>query len=71
MTKFYVATRVRCVVVDAANEPEARELAMPDLQRLQDEVNALSGRNFPVQIHVVRLATDDEIEMYRWSRELL
>jgi hypothetical protein len=71
MPQYYVATRSRYIVVEAANESDARRIALPDLQRLQAEVSAPIGRDLPTVIHVVRPATDDEIEMDRWSRDLL
>jgi hypothetical protein len=64
MTTFYVATRARYVLVEAANESEARRLGQPALQELY------VGRNLPVEIRVVRPATDDEIELRNWHREL-
>ncbi len=71
MTAFYVATRARYVVVEATNEAEARRLAQPALQKLHAEVNARIGRELPVEIHVARPATDDEIELWKWHEELL
>ena len=71
MSAFYVATRARYVIVEADDETEARRLGEPELQKLQAEVSACIGRNLPVEIHVVRPATDDEIELGRWNRELL
>ena len=71
MTTFYVATRARYVIVEADDETEARRLGEPGLQKLHAEVSACIGHDVPVEIHVVRPATDDEIERGRWNRELL
>jgi len=71
MTIFYVATRARYVVVDAPNESEARRLGQPALQDLHADLGKQIGRNLPVEIHVVRPATSDEIEMWQWHEELL
>ena len=64
MTTFYVATLARYVVVDAANETEARTLAIPALQAVQP------GRTAPIEIRTVRPATEDEIELMNWHREM-
>lgn len=72
MTMFYVATRARCVVVEAADETEARRLALPALRALHAEVSARIGRDLPVEVHVVRPATDDEIQLHlEWAREAI
>jgi len=71
MTAFYVATRARYVIVEAADEAEARRLGQPALQELHAEIAHRLGRDVPVQIHVVRPATDDETELWRWHQELL
>lgn len=68
---FYVATRARYVLVDAVDEAEARRLALPALQKLYAAVSATIGRYLPIEIHVVRHATDDEVELWRWHQELL
>lgn len=71
MTMFYVATRTRYVLVEAADEAEARRLGQPALQELHADVSARLGRDLPVEIHVVRAPTSDEIELWEWHRELL
>jgi len=71
MTPFYVATRARYVVVEAANEIDARLLGQPALQELHADLGKQIGRDLPVEIHVVRPATSDEIELWQWHRELL
>jgi predicted Co/Zn/Cd cation transporter (cation efflux family) len=70
MTTFYVATRARYVLVEAANESEARKLGQPALQEFHAEVSARIGRELPVEIRVIRPATDDEIELEQWHREM-
>ena len=53
------------VLVDAANENEARTLAIPALA----ELHAEAGRNAPIEIHTVRPATENEIQLARWDAE--
>ena len=69
MTTFYVATLARYVLVEAPNETEARRLGQPALQELYADVANRIGRDLPVEIRVVRPATDDEIELMNWHRE--
>jgi hypothetical protein len=71
MTTYYVATRARYVLVEATDEAEARRLGRPALQELHADVSARIGSELPIEIHVVRPATDDEIELMAWHRELL
>jgi hypothetical protein len=66
MTTYYVATLARYVIVDAANETEARKLVIPALEKLQAE----TGRNVPVEIRTVRPATANEIELANWHRHM-
>ncbi len=70
MTTYYVATRAFYVLVEAANETEARQLGQPALQKLQANVSA-QVRELPVEIRVVRPATDDEVELENWHREMV
>ena len=65
MTTFYVATLARYVLVDAANETDARTLCLPALAALHPE------RTAPIEIRTVRPATDDEIELANWHREMI
>lgn len=60
MTRYYVATLSTYVLVDAANEGDARTHGEAALQRLL-------GR--PVQIWIVRPATADEIALQNWFDE--
>jgi len=71
MTMFYVATRARYVLVEAANDTDARRLGQPALRELHAEIDQRIGRDVPVEIHVVRPATRDEIELWKWHQELL
>ena len=64
MSTFYVATLAQYVLVEAENESQARTLAIPELEKLQ------VGPNRPVSIRTVRPATDDEIELANWHREM-
>jgi hypothetical protein len=63
MTTFYVATLSRYVLVDAANEDEARILAKPGLEALRPGA--------PVDIRTIRPATDEEIADARFHAEHL
>ncbi len=63
MTTYYVATLATYVLVDAANELQARELGHAALVQL-------TGNATP-HIRTIRHATDDEIELCRWHQEML
>ena len=63
MTTYYVATLATYVLVDAADELEARELGHASLVQL-------TGNATP-NIRTIRHATDDEIELGRWHQENL
>jgi hypothetical protein len=68
MTTFYVATRASYVLVDAADETQARQLGQPALAALYRET---LGIDVPIQIHTVRLPTSDEIETMNWHNEMV
>jgi hypothetical protein len=63
MTTYYVATLVNYVLVDTANETDARELGRAALAEL-------TGNATP-NIRTIRTATSDEIELSRWHHEML
>lgn len=61
-TTYRVATLASYVLVDAADEDSARIAGQTALQELYADL----GRDVPIEIRTVRLATDDEIELGRW-----
>jgi hypothetical protein len=63
MTTYYVATLANYVLVDAANETDARELGRAALAEL-------TGNATP-NIRTIRHATGDEIELSQWHQEML
>ena len=71
MNTYLVATLARYVLVDARDETEARELAIPGLHALYADVRQRLGRDVPIEIRTVRLATQDEIELWKWHHEML
>jgi DNA-directed RNA polymerase subunit RPC12/RpoP len=71
MTTYYVATLARYVLVDAADEAEARRLAEPALHELYADIRERWGRDVPIAIRTVRLATADEIELVGWHQATL
>ena len=71
MTAYYVATLARYVVVDAETESQARERGAAALHELYADLRARYGREVPIDIRVVRLATTDEIEMVRFHERML
>jgi hypothetical protein len=71
MTTFYVATLARYVLVEAANETEARQLGAAALHELYADLRAKLGRDVPIEIRTVRLATSDEIDLCRWHHRML
>jgi len=71
MSIYFVATVACYVLVDAANEDEARRLAEPQLYELYAETRRKLGRDTPIQIHTVRLATAEEIKLQRSHDEMV
>ena len=59
MPMCYVATLATYVVVEAANEADARRVGHEALQALNP------GRTAPLEIRTVRLATPDEVDLHR------
>jgi hypothetical protein len=58
MPNYYVATLAHCVVVEAANESEAR-------RRGHEAIAALDrSRSAPIEIRTVRLGTPDEVDLH-------
>lgn len=68
---YYVATVARYVLVEAANEDEARRLAEPQLYELYAETRRQLGCDTPIQIHTVRLATAEEMKLQRTHDEIM
>jgi hypothetical protein len=71
MPTYYVATLARYVLVEAENEPQARERGRPALHELYADARQRFGRDVPIEICTVRLATDDEIELSSWHRQMV
>ena len=67
MPIYCVATLARYVLVEAKDETAAREAGMNALR----ELLAPEGRVAPIEIRLVRPATDEEIELQRWHDEML
>ncbi len=67
MTIYYVATLARYVLVEAMDEPAAREAGMKALP----ELYAPEGRAAPIEVRTIRPATDDEIELQCWHNEAI
>lgn len=71
MTVFYVATLARYVLVEAANEDEARQRGAIALHDLYADVRAKLGRDVPIDIRTLRLATSDEIDLWQWHNRMI
>ena len=71
MTAYYLATRARYVVVDAENETQARDLGLLALHELYADLRERLGREVPIDIHTVRPATTDEIDMTTWHNDMV
>ena len=69
MTTYLVGTLARYVLVNAKDEDEARELALPALHGLYQELRIRLGRIVPINIRTVRPATDDDIALQHWHDE--
>ncbi len=70
-TTYLVATLARYVLVDAANEDEARSLGQVALHDLYADVRERIGKDVPINILTVRPATDSEIELQRFHDEMM
>jgi len=71
MKTYFVATVARYVLVDAEDETQARELGRPALHDLYADVRERLGKDVPIEIHTVREATDEEIQLWTWHHEML
>jgi hypothetical protein len=71
MTTYFVATLARYVLVDAADEAEARAKGRPALHELYADLRERLGREVPIAIRTVRPATGAEIELWNWHREMV
>jgi hypothetical protein len=71
MTAYFVSTRARYVVVEAETEAQARELGQAALHELYADLRERLGREVPIEIHTVRPASTDEIDMTTWHNEMV
>ena len=71
MTSYFVSTRARYVVVEAENETQSRELGWAALHELYVDLRERLGREVPIEIHTIRPATTDEIDMTTWHNEMV
>lgn len=71
MITYFVATRFRYVLVDALDESQARELATPKLLELYADAIERLGDQFKLEIHTVREATPEEIDLWNWHYEMI
>jgi hypothetical protein len=70
-TTYLVATLARYVLVDAANEDEARSLGQVALHDLYADVRERQGKEVPINILTVRPATREEIDLQRSHDEIM
>ena len=71
MKTYLVATLARYVLVNAENEPQARELGKAALQDLYADIRDRLGKYVPIKIRTVREASEDEIELWTWHHTML
>jgi hypothetical protein len=71
MTTYFVATRARYVLVEAETEALARDLGRTALYEIYADIRERLGREVPIEIHTVRPATTDEIDMTTWHNEMV
>jgi hypothetical protein len=71
MPTYYVATRACYVLVEAEDDTQARERARPALHEQYADVRKRLGTDAPIEIRTIRVAADDEIELYEWHREMV
>jgi hypothetical protein len=68
---YLVATLARYVLVDAANEDEARILGQAALHDLYSDRRERLGKDVPINILTIRPATNEEIELQRIHDEMM
>ncbi len=56
---------------DAADETEAASLGQDALHALYADLRAKHGRDIPIEIRTVRLATDAEIDLWQFHQRML
>lgn len=71
MNMYFVSAGFRYVLVDARNKEQARTLAMPKLIELYADMLERFGSQYPINIHTVREATPEEVELWRWHHEMI
>lgn len=71
MKTYYVATLARYVLVDANDETGARSLGYAALHALYADMRAKHGRDIPIDIKTIRLATDAEIDLWQFHQRML
>ncbi|MCA9054560.1 MAG: hypothetical protein KDA75_12025 [Planctomycetaceae bacterium] len=71
MTTYLVATLARYVLVEAADEHEARVKGQAALYDLYADLRERLGREVPIEIRTIRPATDEEIELMRWHNDMV
>jgi len=71
MTKFYVATLARYVLVAAETEDQAREAGRRALYDLYADICEKFNHHVPINIRTVRPATPEEIELWKWHHEMV
>ena len=71
MTTYYVATLARYVLVEAENENAGRELGQVALYELYADLRQRLRREVSIEIHTIRPATTEEIDMTKWHSEIV
>jgi hypothetical protein len=71
MTKFYVATLARYVLVEADTEDQAREAGRRALFDLYANLSERFNHDVPINIRTVRPATAEDIELWKWHHEMV
>ena len=71
MTTYYVATLARYVLVEAENENAGRELGQVALYELYADLRQRLGREVSIEIHTIRPATTEDIDMTKWHSEIV
>lgn len=69
MNTYLVATIARYVLVEAKNESEARSFGLLKLHDLYQQ--DLPQLPIAIRIHTVRLATQEEIDLWTWHCKMV